>query len=1034
MPEYRGDTGERPGDKFGVPGIRYPTPNTADLVIVEDLPIRRENYEALPYGGTHPEHASALLVWQGPIQGNEQDIVVRRIYANRRTGQDAYNYALKFLGESVAHKVYIRSYLKLRSEFTPAPKGLALRGPLTGVVLDFAGENVVGPVTVVVTDAHGVGAQFATTIGPGGIGNEITSLTLVNGGDHYEATGNVTVTVTPAGFSAQPLAHAIGTEQADINALLTHEEHEPAEAEFASLFVRVTRVYKTLPGPVITSRRWGSGGNQILHTEQDVLAGQVLAATANMLLERIDGETSVEAKLIRETMVDAGGNPVAEGLVEHTIELRDTENQVTISTTFRIVAANFVLPIEGTAYKTGYVIGARKVAIEGSPKMIAEVTWCPIPPPRIEFPSLSWQFPGIFTLINPNWYNDLESPGALPRPWVGIDYEHIEPRTKKITGRLIYHFTLGPTTFLPVIYRVTTPGTGSKTYKMIRENTVHPDLDMQVTDLNTGVTVIVEKVPRSTPSTYDDYDILIADADAKVWRGRIYVRTILQISESLNAQNFPSMYFPVPFFAEGGDIINRMADLGYPDTGTKLTFYSNNAGDTQQAGVQGKVVPTNLGGNPEVGLEAVTLAGLTRVRTTQDWWKVHEIKLTSPAIGTIFVLGASLPNTGSITFVGIPAVGDTFTITRNGVSRVFTFRKPEQTKFVLDDKSSLNIGAVPADYLKIYGQDGEHYFWFNTDNLVTPPATPPGVAHEVDIADVSIVTAEQILPILKSTIESVGKWFVHQSLPDEIQIIDKFLGTRVDASLSAGIPAPWAVTIIEQGTVLGGVRTLPAPPGATTNDINSIGLALLLTNDQAQVDQAMLDGYASAGFLALTFSANGSHIAPDTVEVSSDEYFEPGAETWVLANTGTAFTLDQVDGGEDGPEVTRILPGNSHAYRDVDFWNPTLTDNNLPAGVNVTTNAIATGNRPILLTYRAHGKPAIPVQYDVSDNGTVWFAGAQNGTMKKAGREVIRTITPELTYFSGTLKNVNFIRLRVDNTVSARVRQMHAAVLINYTD
>jgi hypothetical protein len=106
------------------PIVSYPTPNTSDLILVEDVDSRLPGYQVLEYGTPHKnvqKYPGLKLVSQQPLQ--DTDTFVRRVYAKDRVDQDAYNYAIKYSGGSSDHPIYIRTYILPRKGYTPLASG-----------------------------------------------------------------------------------------------------------------------------------------------------------------------------------------------------------------------------------------------------------------------------------------------------------------------------------------------------------------------------------------------------------------------------------------------------------------------------------------------------------------------------------------------------------------------------------------------------------------------------------------------------------------------------------------------------------------------------------------------------------------------------------------------------------------------------------------------------------------------------------------------------------------------------------------------
>lgn len=229
-----------PAEKYGLSGVSYPTPNINDLVVVEDIPIRDGSYEPLLPGTPHPKNSTAKLVWQGTIKGNGHERNVRRIYATPREAQDAYNASLSFVSDDDGYPIYIRSYIEPRIGYTRATDLQPLR-TLIGIQLTAGGSGYSSTTTVSITGGSGTGATAECEV----INGVIVAVWVTNGGSGYTSVPTV-------GFSGGG-SGATATALLQVNtALLIKEEATPAEGELSSLFLRVTRIYQTLPGPWLT--------------------------------------------------------------------------------------------------------------------------------------------------------------------------------------------------------------------------------------------------------------------------------------------------------------------------------------------------------------------------------------------------------------------------------------------------------------------------------------------------------------------------------------------------------------------------------------------------------------------------------------------------------------------------------------------------------------------------------------------------------------------------------------------------------------
>ena len=108
-----------------VPVVSYPTPDTNDLLVVLDVDTRLPGYTPANYGDGHPDsvtYPDLKLVYQTPLDNEANFMWVRRVYANSRFNQEAYNYAIKYSGEDPGKPIYVRTYTLPRDGYSPLPK------------------------------------------------------------------------------------------------------------------------------------------------------------------------------------------------------------------------------------------------------------------------------------------------------------------------------------------------------------------------------------------------------------------------------------------------------------------------------------------------------------------------------------------------------------------------------------------------------------------------------------------------------------------------------------------------------------------------------------------------------------------------------------------------------------------------------------------------------------------------------------------------------------------------------------------------
>jgi hypothetical protein len=117
--QNRYDPTNPPKDVLGIPGVSYPTPVIADLVIVRTVPLPVAGYTPLAYGTPDETYPSATLIDQKKAKGDNNALLVVRTYATNPQNQQLYDAAISYTAESTSHAIYMRSSLELRSTYAP---------------------------------------------------------------------------------------------------------------------------------------------------------------------------------------------------------------------------------------------------------------------------------------------------------------------------------------------------------------------------------------------------------------------------------------------------------------------------------------------------------------------------------------------------------------------------------------------------------------------------------------------------------------------------------------------------------------------------------------------------------------------------------------------------------------------------------------------------------------------------------------------------------------------------------------------------
>lgn len=300
-----------------VPIVSYPVPVVTDLMVVDEWNTQDGSYTALPYGSRHPnvsKFPGYFLVKQQPSQ---KDKWVHRIWVADPDAEDTYNLAREeFDGESNSFPTFIRRYEVRRNAYAPLTKGTALTGVVAARVT-----------------AEGSGYTSAPTVTPsGGGGSGATFQALIFRG----AVVWIVVTAQGTGYTSAPTLTLTGTATATASiqpatAILTKEWVERQEESSAdSAYIRVTRVYQTVPGATVRARRMLLTGFIAEKTQQRVVAATLPAGGNLVLSDVVTPESTVTAQRTIETVFTAAGGVPAAMPIYAFDEIDEKENVVRI--------------------------------------------------------------------------------------------------------------------------------------------------------------------------------------------------------------------------------------------------------------------------------------------------------------------------------------------------------------------------------------------------------------------------------------------------------------------------------------------------------------------------------------------------------------------------------------------------------------------------------------------------------------------------------------------------------------------------------
>jgi hypothetical protein len=248
--------------------VRVSSPNVADLTVIESVPISSEKYKPIPYGSPHQDYSNngLILVWQDKIKAENNQVFAVRVYASRNVNQDWFNYVLHYSGDVAACPIFIRSYTLLRSTFTPAARGQPFKG-VYQLLVTAQGTGYTSKPTVSFTGGGGSGATANAIMNE--TGDKVIGLELTSEGINY--TSAPTVVFAGGGGSG---AAATAFVQAAAAVLVKEEtvKLDQEDPQMASLFIKVNRVYETLPGPLLIWDNFTDERGPVQKTTQSILA------------------------------------------------------------------------------------------------------------------------------------------------------------------------------------------------------------------------------------------------------------------------------------------------------------------------------------------------------------------------------------------------------------------------------------------------------------------------------------------------------------------------------------------------------------------------------------------------------------------------------------------------------------------------------------------------------------------------------------------------------------------------------------------
>lgn len=508
----------------------------------------------------------------------------------------------------------------------------------------------------------------------------LTTLTINERGDlQTSTTQRVDEATQPAALTLLQLADSV----AQSNALVATQTKASVDA-FTPLYRRVP--YRKNPyGSAIYYKETAS--SEVAPTGQpDTPAGPIISSELRQT-SKARGTKTVE-RVVFFNNTGGGSFDATASCPIYTSENRDAETGVLLCTDHFIHDNDYALPALGAEQKKSdgaigysatsfsparYVNDARKVPIEDSPRVMIEIDYSEVPAARADDVQAGFVFPALFA-FNP-WISAPVGDSAFGKyapPWPGNPnspeyFQFIAHRQNVQCGRRYRLYSLGRTDLLPPVYSVQTPGTASKLFAIIEPRTIHAPIQVyeRLTDGGGTYTFLVEDIPASTPATYNPNDILVASAEEKLWKGNIYCREVVFVSEATPLANFPDVatvgYYTATrsFLMSAGS--NARNPVYYPNNllaqpSRPKPLYFGTGGAQTQTGIV--VYGLDANGAPHTGTVSAKPSP-DAACTTDTYSAIYGIGMpTALSTDTITAYGSVDPDTASLRINSVPPDGD----------------------------------------------------------------------------------------------------------------------------------------------------------------------------------------------------------------------------------------------------------------------------------------------------------------------------------------------------------------------------------------
>lgn len=428
--------------------------------------VNEPDYTTLQPGSPHPktrDYPGYVLLREMPIEPQNPNWVYR-LWTNGYSAQDTYNYSIRYSGENNSYPIYVREYLELRSTYAPRTKLSSDGGTVYLVDVTAGGSGYIqGETDVTFTGVGGSGATALAIIDANGAVSQV--IVLTEGSGYPPAATSVAIVSSGGTGSGATATVAIQSD----TALLIHESVDRTGDDNDSLYVKVKRIYETLPGPaIVTSQNYEDETGALMRRYE----------------QRVASGTSV--KNLADEYPAASGYYVWQSKMSLTVE------DGVVGT---LVTDVMQKPADRTEYSRGNFPVPSVVAVGASP------TWA-IPPPAANVPPGPYQ--GItYTLETQSPASPLKLVHSYGIPGSAIPFS---PASATDTTLACYAVTSQPSRFLP-----------------ITNNTIHGGFTISASGFGN-----VEIVDASDPPNYVSGSHVI-DVDQIQWHGPFMKRTVTTV-------------------------------------------------------------------------------------------------------------------------------------------------------------------------------------------------------------------------------------------------------------------------------------------------------------------------------------------------------------------------------------------------------------------------------------------------------------------------------------------------------------------------